>query len=248
MLEIILHVIVAQIGGKRHGRQGSMARDTEEMFNHGPAHSGASLFSLSSLWFISLFVLSRSLSLPTAAGLPLGGNCIMAGLIYWLISSHQIQLSPDGQLKTTTGSAHRPWQQVTVGPRAGGCDRRCWSLLGRNKSCRLSLLFDSVHQKDKRKPLYRAEQSRREAWTATCSVYILIKPSDQKLLGTAKISFWTSFVPAISFPFLIIMFNWYKFKYLQLHQWDKCCKKINWESSVIIMQVVAKRLLKDYTN
>lgn len=82
MLEIILHVIVAQIGGQRHCRQGSMARDTEEMFNHGPAHSGASLFSLSSLWFISLFVLSLSLSLPTAAGLPLGGSCIMAGLIY----------------------------------------------------------------------------------------------------------------------------------------------------------------------
>lgn len=87
-LEIILHVIVAQIGGQRRCRQGTVARDTEEMFNHGPAHSGASLFSLSSLWFISLFVLSLSLSLPTAAGLPLGGSCIMAGLIYWLISSH----------------------------------------------------------------------------------------------------------------------------------------------------------------
>lgn len=81
MLEIILHVIVRQIGGQRCCRQGNVARDMEEMFNHGPAHSGASLFSLSSLWFIS-FALSLSLSLPTAAGLPLGGSCIMAGLIY----------------------------------------------------------------------------------------------------------------------------------------------------------------------
>lgn len=62
MLEIILHVIVAQIGGQRRCRQGNVARDTEEMFNHGPAHSGASLFSLSSLWFISLSC-SRSLFL-----------------------------------------------------------------------------------------------------------------------------------------------------------------------------------------
>lgn len=62
MLEIILHVIVAQIGGQRRCRQGNVARDTEEMFNHGPAHSGASLFSLSSLWFIS-FSCSRSLFL-----------------------------------------------------------------------------------------------------------------------------------------------------------------------------------------
>ena len=82
MLEIILHVIVRQIGGQQRCRQGNVARDIEEMFNHGPAHSGASLFSLSSLRFISFFTLSLSLSLPTAAGLPLGESCIMAGLIY----------------------------------------------------------------------------------------------------------------------------------------------------------------------
>lgn len=68
MLEIILHVIVRQIGGQQRCRQGSVARDTEEMFNHGPAHSGASLFSLSSLWFISLSHLRSLFLCPQLPG------------------------------------------------------------------------------------------------------------------------------------------------------------------------------------
>lgn len=82
MRQIILHVIVRQIGGQLCCRQGSVARDTEEMFNQEPAHSGASLFQLLQPVVHLSIALSPSFSLPTAAGLPLGGSYIMAGLIY----------------------------------------------------------------------------------------------------------------------------------------------------------------------
>lgn len=41
--------------------------------------------------------------------------CIMPGLIYWLISSQWFVLSPDGQLKFTTGRAVPCWQ-AAAGP------------------------------------------------------------------------------------------------------------------------------------
>lgn len=59
---------------------------------------------------------------------------------------------PRWPIKNYNWQRAQAWQQVAVGPRAGGCDRRCGSCLGPNKSCGLSLLFDSALQKDKCKP------------------------------------------------------------------------------------------------
>lgn len=140
---IILHVIVRQIGGQRQRRQGSVARDTEEMFNHRAAHSGGSPFSLSSLWFISLSVLSFSAHSCRAST----GRKMYYGWVNLLINIQPLDPAfPRWPIKNYNWQRAKARQQVAVGPRAGGCDRRCGSWLGLNKSRGLST------QKDKSNP------------------------------------------------------------------------------------------------
>lgn len=130
-LVIILHLIVAQIGGQRRRRQGSVARDTEEMFNHRPAHSGGSPFSLSSLWFISLSVLSFSAHSCWAST----GRKMYYGWVNLLINIQPLDPAfPRWPIKNYNWQRAKARQQVAVGPTAGGCDRRCGSWLGLNES------------------------------------------------------------------------------------------------------------------
>lgn len=112
-LPIIVHVIVAQIGGQRQRRQGSMARDTEEMFNHRPAHSGGSPFSLSSLQFISLSVLSFSAHSCRAST----GRKMYYGWVNLLINIQPLDPAfPRWPIKNYNWQRAKARQQVAVGP------------------------------------------------------------------------------------------------------------------------------------
>lgn len=143
-LVIILHLTVAQIGGQRRRRQGSTAWDTEEMFNHRPAHSGGSPFSLSSLGFISLSVLSFSAHSCRAST----GRKMYYGWVNLLINIQPLDPAfPRWPIKNYNWQRAKARQQVAVGPRAGGCDRRCGSWLGLNKSRGLALLVNPEGQK-----------------------------------------------------------------------------------------------------
>lgn len=112
-LPIIVHVIVAQIGGQRQRRLGSMARDTEEMFNHRPAHSGGSPFSLSSLRFISLSVLSFSAHSCRAST----GRKMYYGWVNLLINIQPLDPAfPRWPIKNYNWQRAKARQQVAVGP------------------------------------------------------------------------------------------------------------------------------------